>query len=292
MSEINPYWNKIFYTVATVKSITKASEKLELKKSTVSRNINSLEATLKVKLFYRDNKGVSLTGEGKKYLEFVEKGLGYFDAGEKLIKSSNDIETGEITIGALSHISHFLLMEKVKYLKSDYPGLRVKIITGATGKNLIEMLEKHKVDFILDSTTMEIKNKDIEKQALKSIDNIFISKEPLEIKDLKELEKKKLILGEENTTTSQELIQLMKCNNVNIVPDMEIDITELKVDATKMNLGLGYVMKDTVKNELKEKELYEVKLPIKLPSSTVNLLYLKGQLTNIDKKFIKEYLKK
>ena len=84
----------------------------------------------------------------------------------------------------------------------------------------------------------------------------------------------------------------MKCNNVNIVPDMEIDITELKVDATKMNLGLGYVMKDTVKNELKEKELYEVKLPIKLPSSTVNLLYLKGQLTNIDKKFIKEYLKK
>ena len=39
-------------------------------------------------------------------------------------------------------------------------------------------------------------------------------------------------------------------------------------------------------------ELYEVKLPIKLPSSSVNLLYLKGQLTSIDKRFIKDYLKK
>lgn len=292
MSEINPYWNKIFYTVAIVKSFAKASEKLELKKSTVSRNINLLEASLGTKLFYRDNKGVSLTADGKKYLEFIEKGLGYFDAGEKLIKSSNDIETGEITIGALSHISHFLLMEKIKKLKDDYPRLRIKILTGATGKNLIEMLEKHKVDFILDSTTMDIKNKDIEKQKLKDIDNIFISGEPLEIKNLKELEKMKLILGEESTTTSQELIELMKRNNVNIVPDLEIDITELKIDATKMNLGIGYVMRDTVKSELESKELYEVKLPITLPSSTVNLLYLKGQLTNIDKKFIKEYLKK
>ena len=73
---------------------------------------------------------------------------------------------------------------------------------------------------------------------------------------------------------------------------MEIDITELKVDATKMGLGLGYVMRDSVKSELENKELYEVKLPIELPKSTVNLLYLKGQLTSIDKKFIKDYLKK
>lgn len=292
MSEINPYWNKIFHTVAVKKSFTKASEELQLKTSTVSRNIDQLEEELNVTLFYRDNKGVSLTSDGEKYFEYVDKGLGYFDAGEKLVKANNDIETGEMTIGALSHISHFYLIEKIEKIKKDYPNLSIKILTGATGKNLIDLLENHKIDFALDSTTMIIKNKDIQKEELKKIDNIFISKEPLELKELKELENMKLILGLENTRTSQELTELMKQHDVTIKPDLEIDITELKIDATKMGLGLGYVMRDSVKNEINSKELYEVKLPIKLPNSSINLLYLKGQLTNIDKRFIKDYLKK
>ena len=93
----------------------------------------------------------------------------------------------------------------------------------------------------------------------------------------------KLILGLENTRTSQELTELMKQHDVTIKPDLEIDITELKIDATKMGLGLGYVMRDSVKNEINSKELYEVKLPIKLPNSSINLLYLKGQLRLLKK---------
>ena len=44
--------------------------------------------------------------------------------------------------------------------------------------------------------------------------------------------------------------------------------------------------------ELENKELYEVELPIKLPKIKLNLVHLKGELTKVDKKFIKEYLKK
>ena len=43
---------------------------------------------------------------------------------------------------------------------------------------------------------------------------------------------------------------------------------------------------------IKNKELYEVELPIKLPKIKLNLVHLKGELTKVDKKFIKEYLKK
>ncbi len=292
MSETNPYRNQIFHEVAICKSFTKASEKLGMKKTTVSRNIDLLENQLDTKLFFRSNKGVDLTADGMIYFKFIDKGLGYFDAGEKLVRTRNDIQTGEIIIGALSHISHFYLIEKIGKIKKDFPKLSIKVITGSTGRNLLDLLENHKIDFALDSTKMPIKNKDIQKEELKKIDNIFISNSPLELKKIKELENKRLILGLENTNTSQELIELMKENNVTIKPDLEIDITELKIDATKMGLGLGYVMRDAVKNELKNGELYEVKLPIKLPSSTINLLYLKGQLTNIDKKFIKDYLKK
>ena len=292
MSEINPYWDKVFYTVARARSFTKASEELELKKSTVRRHINLLEDELKTTLFYRDNKGVSLTPDGKEYFEYVEKALNYLKAGEKLIKSNNDIETGEIVIGALSHISHFFLMERIKILKLKYPNLKITLVTGATGNDLMNLLENHKIDFAIDSTSLNIKNKDIQKEELKKIENIFISNVPLEIKDLKELEKLNLILGLDNTITNQDLFETLRKNNVTIKPSLKIDITELKIDATRMGLGIAYVMREAVKRELENKELYEVKLPIKLPYTSINLLYLKGQLTSIDNKFIKEYLKK
>ena len=50
--------------------------------------------------------------------------------------------------------------------------------------------------------------------------------------------------------------------------------------------------KEYVWNIDKNKKLYEVELPIELPKLQLNLIYLKGELTQIDKKFIKDYLKK
>ena len=114
MSNVNPYWNSLFYTVAKTKSFLKASEKLQIKRSTISRNIDLLENELNTTLFYRDNRGVSLTADGKIYFNYVEQALNLFDAGEKVIKSNNDIETGEMTIGSLSHISHFYLIDNIK----------------------------------------------------------------------------------------------------------------------------------------------------------------------------------
>ena len=72
---------------------------------------------------------------------------------------------------------------------------------------------------------------------------------------------------------------------------MECDITEVRVEAVKRDLGIGYVIKEAVKRELKKGELYEVELPIELPSMNINLVYIKDQLTKVDKSFIKKYLK-
>ena len=73
---------------------------------------------------------------------------------------------------------------------------------------------------------------------------------------------------------------------------MMCDATEIRVEAVKRNMGIAYVIKEAVKNELAKKELYEVELPIELPSIKLKLVYLTGELSKIDKKFIKEYLKK
>ena len=79
--------------------------------------------------------------------------------------------------------------------------------------------------------------------------------------------------------------------DVKIKDTIECDVTEVRVDAAKRELGIGYVMKEAVKRELENGDLYEVELPIELPNISINLIHIKNQLTRVDKSFIKKYLK-
>lgn len=289
---INLNHYRTFWVVAQSKSYADASNKLNVTKTAIAKNIQQLEDQLNTKLFYRESRGVKLTANGETFYKFVDRGFSEIEAGEKLIAQKNNIETGEIIIGALSHIADFLLIDKIQEVKSKYPELKVKLTTGATGKNLIELLEDHKIDFAVDSTSMNIKNKDIVKEELMEVENIFIAKNPTKINVIKDITNFKLVLGGEYTHTTQELISILKENGVSIKPSVEMDITELRISAAKKGIGISYVMKESVKEALKNKEVYEVKMPIKFPVSKINLIYLKEQLNKADKQFIKDYLKK
>lgn len=290
MLDINMNLYKIFYNVAQYKSYSDASDKMMISKSAISNYIKKLEDQLNTKLFYRENSGVRLTKEGEELFKYVEKSMELIEDGEKNLLQKNDLETGEISIGSLSHIAEFYLMPRIEKIKKEHKGLNIKLITASTGEGLLKLLENHKVDFILDSTKLDINNNQIISKKIKEIENIFISKEPIRISNLKNLEKYDFILGLEYTSTSKRLARKLKENGVHIHSTLEIDITELKISAVKRGLGIGYVMKDSVQKELNNKELYEVKVPMELPKSTLRLSYLNGQLGKLDKKLIKDYL--
>lgn len=283
-------WYKYFYEVAKAKSYTGASNKMFVTKQAVTDNIKKLETALDTKLFHRSSNGVKLTKEGEILFRNVEQAIDLIEVGEKLVVLKNDLDTGEITVGSLSHISAFYLMPFIEKVRKEHKGLNVKLITAPNGKELIRLLEEHKIDFAIDTTKLENYNSQIIKEKIKDIDNIFISNKPLEIKELKELENYNFIVGLGYTSTSKKLMSVLKENGININSKTEIDITELKVNAVKRDMGIGYVLKDAVRKELENKEVFEVKVPIKLPTSSLNLIYLKDQLTRADKTFINKYL--
>lgn len=287
---INLY--RTFCVVAQSKNYVDASNKLHISTTAISKNIRQLENLLGTTLFYREKDGVKLTGAGQELFRYAEQGLSTLSLGEKLIMQKSDLETGEITIGCPSHLTTFYLMDCIENAKKDYPNLKINLISGADFNKMIQMLEEHKMDFMIDTAQVETNYNNISVDELKEVENIFISNKPLKIKDLKELENQKYILNFEYSTTIKRLRNILKQHNVEIEANMQYDITELRINATKRGLGIGYVMKESVKEELENKELYEIKLPIKLPVSKINLIYVKEQLTQADKKFIKSYLKR
>lgn len=289
MSNVNLNLYRIFCKVAQSKSYSEAAEKLGLSVPNVSKQISSLEEQLDLKLFNRESKGVTLTIDGQELYEIVNKSISSFDFAEKMAKDKNNMESGCIKIGCPSHFTNYFLMEKIERVKKDFPKLNVEIVCEVDMNKMLELLQNHKIDFaIVDA---EINNSRVEVQELLTINNIFVSKAPLKISNIKELEDLNCILNLKNTKATQQLKEILEKNNVYLNENMMCDATEIRVDAVKRNMGIAYVIKEAVKKEIEQKELYEVELPIELPSIKLNLIYLSGELTKIDKTFIKEYLK-
>ena len=290
MSNTNFNLYKVFCVVAETESFSKASNILYLTESTISSHITKLENILGVKLFYRENKGTNLTKAGRELYDSVCDEIKQIEFAEISIMQNNDISKAKITIGCPSHLAISYLAKCITKIKKDYPNLKIDII-GETGyEHLLQLLEKHKIDFAIMSA-IPITKADMQVKELKEIDNIFISKELLKIKDIKELENYKYILNDKESNSTKKLLELLKKYGVQIQADIQSDITEMRIEEVKQGQGIGYVIRDAANESIKNKEVYEVKLPIQLPKMKISVVYLEKYLTKIDKIFIKKYLK-
>ena len=99
------------------------------------------------------------------------------------------------------------------------------------------------------------------------------------------------VLSYENKTTTKRLGKILNDYDINLDVVLRCPTTEQRINAAKRGIGIAYVMKEAAKSNLKNKKVYEVKLPIELPENSIKLIYLKDRLTKVDKKFIKDYLK-
>ena len=118
----------------------------------------------------------------------------------------------------------------------------------------------------------------------------MVSKNKIKVENLSELEKYNYIISYDYRSSAIALKNYLKKYNIELNTVIQCPDMEARIEFAKKGMGTAYVLKDAVKKELNNKELYEVKLPIELPESIISLIYSKEHLTKIDKKFIKEYL--
>ena len=71
-------------------------------------------------------------------------------------------------------------------------------------------------------------------------------------------------------------------------PILEFETEELIIEATRRNLGIGYVVKSAIKYLVKANILEIIEVEEKLPKMEINLVYINNYLSNIARLFIKE----
>ena len=290
MSDTNLNLYKIFCVVAESKNYKEASDKLYLTESTISSHITNLEKKLDIILFYRERDGLVLTEAGKELYDSMHNKIKDLEFAENAIIQNYDISKAKISIGCPSHISIFYLSKYITKVRNDYPNLKIDIVSVADYNGLLQLLQRHIIDFVIIDTVPDNINNELIIKTLKKINNIFISNELIEIKDIKEMEQYKYILNYKESISTKRLFEVLKENNVEIEADIQSDNTEMRIEEVRQGQGIGYVMKEAVEDALNKGELYEIKLPIKLPEVNINLIYIEKYLTKIDKIFIKKYL--
>ena len=112
---------RIFYVVAKLKHMTKASEELHISEPAVSQSIKKLESALDGTLFLRSNKGLELTEEGKMFYEYVKNALEIIDNAEKDFTSFKNLEKGTIKIGCSTTLTKLILLDIIKKFHQTPP---------------------------------------------------------------------------------------------------------------------------------------------------------------------------
>lgn len=295
-SNINLNLYKTFYDVAKYGSISKAAQYEFTSQPGVSKSIKKLEEELGVQLFYRNLNGVELTDKGKELLYFVEKSYSNLVVAERTMLETENLERGKLSIGMPSNIGSFFLFDKVINFHKKYPNIEITIITGSTSK-LINLLDSHKVDFVIDTSPINVKlDEGMKVTKLDEVEYCFAVKkdsknvEYKNIKKLSDLKDKSLILPIPGTANRNDLDELFINNNIDIENVINIHTSEMIISAIKKDLGIGYIIYNLVEDDVKNNELEILDIREKLPTVDINIIFDKNFLTTAPKKFIENYI--
>ena len=293
-SDINLNLYKIFYEVALSGSISNAAKKLFITQSAVSKAIKKLESDLDTPLFYRNFKGVKLTDKGEELLFYVEEAFNNLVTAQRTIIESKTLNKGKLSIGVPSQIGSFYIFENITRFHKKYPNIEITIISKTTTQ-LLKLLERHEIDFIIDTSPINTKIDNIVIKPLIEVENCFVVKNNSifstnNIKSIKDLEKFPLVLPIKGTDNRRQLDIVFEKNNVVLSNVINIHTSEMIVGSIKEDLGIGYIIYDVIKDSVNNGEFKIVKIKEKLPKIIINLVYIEKYLTIAPKYFIEEYL--
>ena len=119
---------KIFYAVAEAGSFTRATINLNLSQSAISRQIQSLEEDLKVKLFERHARGLTLTENGEYVFKTAHEVISKLKDVESSLIDQKNKPTGKLTITTVRSFGTHWLTPRIQEFMQLNPNIEIELI--------------------------------------------------------------------------------------------------------------------------------------------------------------------
>ena len=264
----NLEYYKVFYYVAKYGSVTKAANELAISQPAVSQALKQLERTLGVSLFHRAARGIRLTGEGQTLYTYVAEGYEQIELGVQKVRQMQNMELGEIKIGASDMTLQFYLLPYLEKFHEQYPNIKV-VVTNAPTPETLRFLKEGRIDFGIVSTPFSALT-DMSVIPVREIEDVFVAGRRFisyknKTLDFQELEELPLIFLENNTSTRKYMDEFLAKNGAKVQPEFELATSDMIVQFAKRNLGVGCVMRDFAKEYLESGLLFELRFNKMIP---------------------------
>ncbi|MDF2889985.1 MAG: transcriptional regulator, LysR family [Clostridia bacterium] len=271
---------KLFNTLATELSFSKAASLLYISQPAVSIQIKKLEEDLGFKLFDRVGKHLALTENGDILYQYTKKIFDLVDEADIVLMNKYSNLKGIVEIGASNTPGTYLLPRIMREFSETFPEVIANLHIGNTYE-VEKMILENRVDFAIKGGDV-IYNSKLYVEWLAEDEIIFITSPKSclagrEYVDYHELEKCKFIVHEKNSRLYNLVQHILQ--DIDLLDN--ITMTMGHVDAIKqavrLELGIAAVPISTVEDELKSGSLCQFRIKGKSWFYPYNLVYNKDR---------------
>lgn len=259
---------RILKAVATEKNFTKAADVLYLSQPSLSKQMRTLEKNLDILLLNRETNKISLTENGKVFLQYSERILALCEESCRALIDLKNGERGHLTVGASQTIGTYLMPRVLALFVQMYPQINLKVQVNST-----RIIAKNIINREIDIAVVGGEIPDELKRNL-TIENLVEDEFSLIISNSHPFAKKKNITKEDlyhlNFITLNSNSTIRKFID-NILIQNQIETKQLKIimqlnsiegikTAVSLGLGAAFVSSSAIEKELELKTIKILKI--------------------------------
>lgn len=245
---------KVFRIVAHHLNFSRAAEELSLSQPAVTQQIKTLEDEYGIPLFDRSGGRIALTPAGKALLPYAKQLKTISDEAYESVTSTGSHHAGKLALGASQTIGQYLLPQLVAAFLRDYPRIAITAISGNTdemlatltaGRIQLAMVEGpglrkdvHVEPFMEDHMVLVVPAS--HEWADHDIEVDQLTKEPLLMREF----------GSGSRRVVEGALAKAGLKKRELKTTMELDSTEALLSAVEAGLGVTFVSRWAVRNQL------------------------------------------
>lgn len=245
---------RVFRTVAHHLNFSRAAEELLLTQPAVTQQIKALEEELGVPLFDRGGGHIALTPGGIALLPFAEKMRAIGEEAAAAVAGAYGHQAGELTLGASQTIGQYLLPTFISGFLKTNPKVRVRACSGNTDE-MLEALTSGKIQLALIEGPEQ--RRDIHIEPFMEDHMVLVVPAAHGWADheiaLDDLKGEPLLMREYGSGSRRVVEQALNVAGLkpkDLMISMELDSTEGLLSAVEAGLGVTFVSRWAVRNQL------------------------------------------
>jgi len=253
---------EVFCAVVELKSFSRAAKALSLTQPTISIHIKALEDEFSTKLLDRLGRTIMPTQDGEILYRYAKEIMAVKENARLAMSRLNEAVSGRLVVGASTIPGEYILPDRLAAFKSAYPDVYPVLRIGDS-HDIHQSVLEGKVDLGIIGTAVKDKNIIIRK----FVGDELILVAPSTFKDTvlreNELRTVPLLVRETGSGSRTSLENHLKkisteIDDLRIVG--EIGSSQALIQAVKAGMGLAFVSRRSVDNEIRQGILKQIRL--------------------------------